>query len=273
MALLSPAVAVVLLGILGLAYWLLKQSLTQLLNRSVANSAAEFKAQLDRDLAQRKADLEAKNQEILERLRADLSRANETDLERVKAALAQQNEATRHTLQIELMKVQSAHGKKHEVYPELYEKLRRAEGAIASLRGLRQVPSYDGFGESDFEKLLSANGFPSDLRQRIQESIRSDRRQGIQDLQRVMYQMEFGRAESLHAEARNFLVLKALYAKPTLVEHARLVLQELWGAWVEADMGRTDISLSVGPQYKKHMEACQAAMSMVESEMRTELSS
>jgi hypothetical protein len=137
---LSPQVLAVLGLLFGLCYWLLKLSLTSALNRSVSKSTETHKADLQRELTEHKTTLEAANQQELEKLRAALSNDNQRDLERLKADLSRQNEEGRHGLQIELLKVQSAHGKKHEIYPALFEKLRMTEGAIAGLRGVRRAP-------------------------------------------------------------------------------------------------------------------------------------
>ena len=262
----------VLLGGLGLCYWLLRQSLTQLLNRSVAKSTDAYKAELQQATDAHKSDLEATNQRELERLRAELSRSTQHEVERLKFDLVQQNEAARHALQVELVKMQSSHGKKHEMYPELYEKLRMAEGAIAGLRGARLGSSYEGFGTEDFERLFSENRLPSELKEKLHTTLMTDRKKGVELVQRALYGAEFGRAHGLHVAANNFLILKALYATPTLVDKARTALKELWDAWVEADMGRNEARLNVGPKYSAHIEAAQAALRALESEMRGELS-
>ena len=64
------------------------------------------------------------------------------------------------------------------------EKIARAQGAVAGLIGFEFAPSYQDHDADDFAQVLEAAKLPQGERTRILEAIQSDRRHGIEELQR-----------------------------------------------------------------------------------------
>src|SRR5207302_2899763 len=119
------------------------------------------------------------------RLQSSKARLDER-VESHKAELVRLGDQLRHGLEREMLKAQLATSKAHEVYPRLYEKIARAQGAVAGFVGFEFAPSYQDYDADDFTQVLEAAKLPRGERTRIFEAIQADRRRGVEELQRVM---------------------------------------------------------------------------------------
>lgn len=160
-----------------------------------------------------------------------------TRLEAFKGALATEAERHRHELQRETMKAQLSANQLNVIYPQLFAKLRRADGAIGGLVGLRYGPSYDGYSRDDIVETLESMKLPGEYRDRVLSHFDRVRDEGIRELKRVSRDVESERARVTHTRARNYLILKSLFVSPEVKKLGHGILKDLWKAWTLVQAG------------------------------------
>lgn len=151
--------------------------------------------------------------------------------------LERQADLLRHELQREMVKVELSANRLHVVYPRLFDKLQRAHGAIAGLFGARFAESYDGYDRADIENTIARLNVPRAFRDKVLVVFDRDRADGIAELKSLERRVEIQRAHNSFNRAKNYLIVKSLYASREVKDAAFGVLNELWKAWVEVQVG------------------------------------
>lgn len=196
-----------------------------------------------------------------------------TKLEAFKGDLGRETERLRHDLQREMLKAQLSTGALHLVYPRLFDKLRRAHGAIAGLMGTRFTGTFEGYDRADIESTLSELRIPGEMRRRVLESFDRDRDEGVRRLKALGRRREVADARAVYVKAQNYFVLKSLFASKEVKDQVKVALDHLWKAWVEVDVGGMPGNPS-GVNYEKHdlsVAAATQALNLLETTMRKEL--
>jgi hypothetical protein len=160
--------------------------------------------------------------------------------ESIKAALTRsltvQAELLKYELQREMLKAQLSTTQSHALYPRLLAKLHRANGVLAGHYGLRFSPSYEDHSQKDFERIVSELNLPGNERDRILGMLNTDRRSGVNELEKVMRREELQRARRLIIQARNFAILKSVFLSNPVKDLAIEITKTLWSAWVDIDV-------------------------------------
>lgn len=154
-----------------------------------------------------------------------------------KSDLERQADLLRHELQREMVKVELSANRLHVVYPRLFDKLQRAHGAIAGLLGARFAESYEGYDRTDIEGTIARLRVPGELRDKVLQKFDRDRAYGIAELKALERRVEIQRAHNTFNRAKNYLIVKSLYASREVKDATLGVLEKLWKAWVEVQVG------------------------------------
>jgi hypothetical protein len=185
--------------------------------------------------------------------------------------LTSEAEHLKHDLQREMLKAQLSTTRLHAIYPLMFEKLRRAEGAVGGLIGLQFAPSYDEYDRADFERLLDDLSLPGGEKSRILQELDHDRRSGIAELNKTKRRVDLQRAQRRLFRAKNFIILKSLYASEPIKNAALGVCNDLWGAWVDIDVGTDANDFKFIKNAQEELESAGKALLALETMMRREL--
>lgn len=161
----------------------------------------------------------------------------ETKLAAYKSGLDRQADLVRHELQREMVQVQLSANQVHGIYPRLFAKLQRTDGAITSLLGARFAASYEGYDRADIEATVVGLKLPGEMRDRLLRVFDADRDEGIAELKRLVRRVEILDARRVFTRAKNYLFLKSLYISPEVKTGAQRMLDAAWKAWVDVDVG------------------------------------
>lgn len=250
---------------------LFEVSISKSADRVLATHKAALDAKNQEAIERLKSDLSTKNQEALERLKAELGSANAKEIEQAKAGFAAENESLRHRYQLERFRVEMATKHRDEVYSELLDKIRRAEGAVAPLRGFREVPNLENFSENDLRKLLDDLSITEKLKTEHLEKVQRDRKAGLRAVEQLMYRVDIRKAGQLLSDAKNHLILKELYVSPDVEELAFEVINEFRYAQIEAEVSEDSGGSYAGKNFPKHMESATKKLAELKALMRREL--
>ncbi len=254
--------------VIGGLYWGLKEGLIRSLDRTLER----YKAELQRQNDSHRSDLNARNEQQVERLKAELSFASQQELERLKAELALQSESIRHQYQMDQLKLATANKQKHEVYASLLEKIRFAEGAVGSLWGARFAPGLDQYTDEELASFLNEKSVSPGRRDDLLAGIKQDRTKGMKEVQKIVRNIELSEARGKVTEAKNFILLKALYATADLKRAALAITGTLWNTWTEVHVGELNPTGSGFEKYQALLDKAREQVEALEEAMRKELS-
>jgi hypothetical protein len=205
-----------------------------------------------------------------------LQRSLEKDVERYKSELsaqsAQQLEHLRHEMQKQMLRAQLATTKTHEVYSNLYKKLREVEGRVAGLLGVRFSTDLSTHSSEQIAAYLERLRIPGDERDEVVALYQTDRRTAIEKLDKLARRVEEIEARSAHNDATRYLVEEGIFVSKPVRDLAQKVLTELWSAWVANDMMGRDVVLDRWLEgFRKSTEAAKADLETLENLMRDDL--
>ncbi len=225
--------------------WALKSSIEAGLNRSVQRDIEALKAE---------------NQRQLEHLKNELTRQSQLEVERQKA-----------NLQAELQKAQHTTTRLHDIYPELVQKLRVAEGAVAGLWGARRSTDLSRHDEADFAELLKRLRIPGEEREETLALLRGDKEAGIKQLERLQRRVELIDAREKINDLKNFVLLKEIYISKEVYEAHWAVIRKLSDAHVEVEVGEAHPGSGVGSQFFPLVQQASKDIPAIIDRMRSEL--
>ncbi len=169
-----------------------------------------------------------------------LSVAANIDVEKFKATLGETAEHLKYDLQKDIARSQLYSNSIFSIYPDLFQKVRIAQGIVLNFYGLRYASTWDGFVEVDFEKILSEKNVATGIRQELLSAITSDREAGIKKLEQFLREVEFSDAHKALVEIMNFVMLKEIFITEEIRALALDIHKMLVSAKVDADMARQD---------------------------------
>lgn len=153
-----------------------------------------------------------------------------------KQVLDTYTESMKHSLQREMVRVESYVKGKFTVYPVLYEKILKAQGSVSSLFGVRFSTNQDRFTEEDLRSALDENRVVDGEVQHILGVFRSDNKTGLEIFNRMMREIEFQKARNVYHEAKNYLVLNELFLSKEAADHSYKIFTSMWSVWVDSQM-------------------------------------
>lgn len=153
-----------------------------------------------------------------------------------KQVLDTYTESMKHSLQREMVRVESYVKGKFTVYPTLYEKILKAQGAISGIFGLRFSTNQDRFTEEDVKSQLEENRVVEGEAQHILGAFRDDRKKGLKLFNKMMREIEFQKAQNLYQEAKNYFVLNELFMSKEAADLAYGIFTSLWSVWVDSHL-------------------------------------
>jgi hypothetical protein len=167
------------------------------------------------------------------------------------------------------LKAQFLATSKQVLYPELYESLRKIEGAVGSLSGFRYAPTYEGWSTEDFKVLLLESKLPSEMVSELTESISSDRPSGIKKLEATMRRLEFQQARQQCQEVKNKIILKSLFLSNEVNQAAFEIVKSAIGLAIDTEyMAETRKPFE---EIKSKKEAMEQQLVALEARMKDEL--
>lgn len=133
------------------------------------------------------------------------------EIEKFKSDLEREKDRHRHDLARDAAKITMYNAKSHDLYAELFELLRRAEGAVGLLTGLRQLPDWEKLSKKDIEEAMIEYGIPPDKACFTLAHLESNKHKTIEAV-RGMYRLQDQiNAEEKTRTAKNFTILKEIY--------------------------------------------------------------
>ena len=138
-----------------------------------------------------------------ESIKASIKLDLETRLNVQKADLDRVRDNFQFQIQQAMLSIQKQTEKTHEIYPELYEKLRIAEGAAGSLLGLKQVNTWVEYSIQDLQDLMERRKVVSGQIEKLVKAIEVNRPDGLKQMNEYFTMIEHQQAEFRHHEAKN----------------------------------------------------------------------
>lgn len=181
-----------------------------------------------------------------------------------KAELGRLTEQLKHGLEREMLKAELSTSKAHQVYRSLYEKIVRAHGAVSGLVGLGFASSYEGCDAEDFKRVLERAKLSHGESERILRAIETERRTGVEELQRALRQAGFHNAQIQVLKAKNYQILKALDLSPSVQSAAGEITTVLWNAWVDTHTAQ----MPGNPEAGRMMKDARNALRELESKSK-----
>lgn len=184
-----------------------------------------------------------------------------------KAEIDKVRDAFQFQIQQAMLSFQLKTTKTHEIYPELYEKLRIAQGAASSLLGLSIKPTWEEYSEKDLEEMLQRRNIVSGQITVLLSAIQTNRQSGIKEMDKYLRMVQYNEASAYHAEAKNFITLKNLYLSDEVSELCYETCKNIWSAIVDANPEHVQYK-----QFKEAMAKTDELLTNIKNKMKAELS-
>jgi hypothetical protein len=117
--------------------------------------------------------------------------------------------------------------KRHEACAGLWKRVRRADGRIRELAGMREVPSLEYLDSSDLDKLLERKGLPAGKRKQHVSLWEADPAAAKQSTYELLHELDVQEAWRSWVYANNFLLSNEPYLPEAVILPARDVLTQL----------------------------------------------
>lgn len=173
-------------------------------------------------------------------LKGSIKHSIEKDLNIQKAQLDRTRDRLQHDLEKEILRSRLAEEKHHSVYPEVYRLLKIAAGGVGESYSLQYSRSWDGYSLADFEMYLIERKVPKGEIEELKKAISSDTGKGILKLNDCLWKMDFSEAYKKTVDAKNFVLLQALYLAPEIYEQSLEICRRLQIAWTFARRGNAN---------------------------------
>lgn len=103
-------------------------------------------------------------------------------LETHKQTLQHLTERLKHDLQKDFINAELKTKSLHQLYPELFEKLTRAHGAVGSLMGLTFGVDWDSLAESEMRRCLTSSEVNPEKIDALLAAVAADRSHGVKEI-------------------------------------------------------------------------------------------
>jgi hypothetical protein len=165
--------------------------------------------------------------------------------------------------------------KSEEVYSQLVQKLRVAEGKICSLWGAGYSPDFSRYSEEDLTRVLEDAKPPGKDKEQVLAMLQSDRNAAIQEIQKLRRQKELNDARRANEGAKNHIILEGIFMTKAVRDLALKVSTSLSHAWVDVHVGEDAASAGAPGNFHQDFirdsERATALMAELEDKMRTDL--
>jgi len=178
-----------------------------------------------------------------ESLKAMLKRELSKDLANLTHELDVKKEIIKSELHQDAYKAQLMLTNVHAIYPELAAKLEIAFGVVSGLQGARWAIDFSQYNTDDFRSFMEVRHFLRGKQDEFLQRIADDSTKGIKTLEHYLRDIEISEARSKCEEAMNYRVIKGIYCSAAVLQAFDDCHKDLWGAWVDLDIGRQDSTL------------------------------
>lgn len=113
--------------------------------------------------------------------------------------------------------------KKHETNTELYRLILIADGSLETLSGVRELPSFDEYTQSDMEKYLHNYQIVEGCISQLLDGWETSRKTCIRKIREYLTMIDFQKADKARNDAKNYFLVNILYLSE-ITEH---VISEL----------------------------------------------
>lgn len=165
-----------------------------------------------------------------------------------------------------ILSIQLKTQKTHEIYPELFGKVKIAEGAIGRLLGGRESPTWQEHSIEDLRIVMARKNVVSGQVEKLARAIEEDREEGLKEMNKYLRMLEYNESKSILQEAKNYLILNSLYMTDEIADDCHEVCKQLWHAIVDANPEYVQWD-----SYQKKLEKCEELIDVMKSKMRIEL--
>lgn len=197
------------------------------------------------------------------------------EVEKYKADLQNLSELLKFDIQKDAIRAEHHIGSLNTIYPELYSKLRIAQGHISSLFGLRYAPNWTGSSAADIEKLLIEKNAPSLTRDDIVQEVTVNRPNGLKKLEEYLRDHEFYSAHMKLSDVMNFIILKEIFISKDIRELSLEIHKLLVSAKVNGEMMISDPKNTGGNWYdlrKQDLNSVDQKIDILRDKIHKELS-
>jgi hypothetical protein len=190
-----------------------------------------------------------------------------------KQALDTLTERFKHDLQIEMIKVEVYTKSKFKVYPELFEKMQYAHGAVTRLWSLNFKADTSRYTEADIHSILEQKHVAEGERKDIIARFQANRDRGLEQFNKLMRSIELQEARSSRIEASNYLLLNELFLSTDVASLGKDVLDSLSKVWTivhvsEQPGGHTS---GLSEKWPEATKKANDSLSLLRDTMRSEI--
>jgi hypothetical protein len=190
-------------------------------------------------------------------------------VESFKHELDIKNENIKNEMLKEAQKISFLINSKQVLYPEFYEKIKKAEGSVGGLHGLTYALTFEDYIEEDFKIYIQNMNITHGNKKRLLDSILLDRSNGVKLLKDSVELENILNAKNLLTEARNFLVLKKLYCSELVSENMFEIFKILNSIIIDIEQGK-EVRVS-HRQISDQQKRAEEILNEIEAIMKKEL--
>jgi len=141
------------------------------------------------------------------------------DIEKFKHDLELNKEVFKQELSREALRTVSLFNVRQSLYPEIFEKIKIAQGCTLGLLGARYSLTFDDYSKEDFQKFFQQNNFLTHKTKReFFDLMDNDSRKAIGKLQEWLREKEFSDCKVKQFELKNHIILKQLYISKEILD-------------------------------------------------------
>lgn len=164
---------------------------------------------------------------LKERIKSFFLVGAQKDINTHKQELDTYTESMKHSLQREMSKVEHSTRSKFSVYPKAYARLIKAHGKIAGLYGLRHSIKRNNSTSEDVRYALESRNVLKGEIERIVAAYEASPTTGLEELEKMLREVEVSDAHNCFVRAKNYLLLNELFMSPSIINETSIVLKSL----------------------------------------------
>jgi hypothetical protein len=195
-------------------------------------------------------------------------------LEEYRQKLSQIGEEKKYELEKYLSNFNQYSQKKHEIYSELYKKLKIADGMIRSLVGFKREPSFEEYNKKDMEKYLIKKGVLESYARKLLVKFDTEKDSCIKDIRNYLALIEYNEAIKKYEEAKNYFLIQELYLSDELAGNVLSLIKSLGSLSIDYDPQFSELRRSEDKRKEINEEEkkCLASLEIIKNTMKKELS-
>ncbi|MBC7660461.1 MAG: hypothetical protein H7249_12250 [Chitinophagaceae bacterium] len=210
----------------------------------------------------------------LERAKTRIELENQKQLANHKQTMDTYTESMKHSLLREMVRVEHTICSKFQIYPKLFAKFVRVQGAMEGLMGFSITTSYENATRTDIENMLKANNILDGEQQKILAEFDYDQTRGIKSFERIMAHVKNRESRATLQKAKNYWLLNELFISEDINKIATDLFLHLANAYAAGSSWTTLSTASFEETSARHtagIEGAKKCMSRLKSRMNHEL--